>query len=139
MHPATGLTIATSAVAAGHLAVFGLALGGRAVYSIQPPPDNVIALAADKPWWMWLHLAAGLLQVAVLLLRRARHVAGYVSVSVMGTWSLLLLTWGLSVPRVSLLGPALGLIVAVCAGGTTVAWADRGARDRRRVRPVGRS
>lgn len=132
MHPATGLTISTSTVAAGHLAVFGLAVQGRATYSFRPDPGNVIALAADKPWWMWVHLSAGLFQIAALAiprLRRRRPLAGAWSVTVMGVWSLLLLAWGLGAARpVSLLGPALGLVLAACAVGTTVAWTDRTSR-----------
>jgi hypothetical protein len=126
MHPATGLTIATSAVASGHVAIAVLQLTRRAVYSIPPSADNVIALAAGKPWWAWIHLAAGLALWVTLGLRRGQTGAGYWSVAVMGTWSALLLVWGLGAVRpVSLVGPVLGLVIAIAAIGTTTAWSDR--------------
>jgi hypothetical protein len=106
-----------------------LLAANRAVYSVRPAADNVIALAADKPWWLYLHVIAAVLLTATMFVRRGQPWAGVVSVCVMGTWSLLLLAWGLSTAsRVSLLGPSLGLVIATVAIGTTVAWTDRTAR-----------
>ena len=140
MHPATGLTISTATVATGHLAVFGLAIGDRAVYSFAPDPDSWLALAADKPYWMWLHLSAGVAQVVSLIACRGRPTAGAWSITVMGVWSLLVLAWGVGAARpVSLLGPTLGLVLAACAVGTTVAWTDRATRHLRARRRGGRS
>lgn len=113
----------TTTIAAGHLLLLGLYATDRLSYTVD---SRYVFLqhVAENPIWLLVHGTAAAWLLSSIVLRRHQIQACAYSAGVMGTWAMLGLVWGLTTVRpVSLIGPAMALVVTAFAYLLSQAWA----------------